>query len=280
MEKPLPFLIEKQGKLELNEDVLKIIEKSYNPRLLLIYGKTREGKSTTLNQIIRGNIDTWKYTNKSPFLSKTSQQSITFGCDIYGPIKISEINRRHQIKREIKEDYDIFFCDTEGLFSMNKQSESLIPGILTLLQVCTFSIIMINNVLDSNTVDQVASEIQFTKILQQINKDIKSPLVSIYISEYQIELEKIMDYNECIKEYEKNTEKTFDLFLNKVNEKYPNLHIKEKDFKVIPGGPYEKNNSKEPDHDDLNAKLYWHSIQEIVNEFNKYFILAFYTRNS
>ena len=181
MEKPLQFLIEKQGKLELNEDVLKIIEKSYNPRLLLIYGKTREGKSTTLNQIIRGNIDTWKYTNKSPFLSKTSQQSITFGCDIYGPIKISEINKRHQIRKEIKEDYDIFFCDTEGLFSMNKQSECLIPGILTLLQVCTFSIIMINNVLDSNTVDQVASEIQFTKILQQINKDIKSPLVSIYI---------------------------------------------------------------------------------------------------
>ena len=60
MEKPLPFLIERQGNLELNEEVLKIISKSTNPRLLLFYGQTRQGKSTTLNQLIRGNIDTWK----------------------------------------------------------------------------------------------------------------------------------------------------------------------------------------------------------------------------
>ncbi len=83
MEKPLPFIIEKQGELEINEDVLKIIEKSYNPRLLLFYGTTRQGKSTTLNQIIRGNIDTWTFINKSPFLSKTSQKSLTMGCDIW-----------------------------------------------------------------------------------------------------------------------------------------------------------------------------------------------------
>ena len=102
MEKPLPFLIERQGNLELNEEVLKIISKSINPRLLLFYGQTRQGKSTTLNQLIRGNIDTWKYMNKSPFKSQTSQQSLTEGCDIFGPIKSSEINRRHQTNRKIK----------------------------------------------------------------------------------------------------------------------------------------------------------------------------------
>ena len=66
MDKPLEFIKENQGKLELNEEVLKIIENSYNPRLLLFYGATRQGKSTTLNQIIRGNIDTWTYINKEP----------------------------------------------------------------------------------------------------------------------------------------------------------------------------------------------------------------------
>ena len=35
MDKPLEFIREIQGKLELNEEVLSIIEKSYNPRLLL-----------------------------------------------------------------------------------------------------------------------------------------------------------------------------------------------------------------------------------------------------
>ena len=41
------------------------------------------------------------------------------GCDIYGPIKLSEILKRHQINKNINEDFDIFFCDTEGLFSLN-----------------------------------------------------------------------------------------------------------------------------------------------------------------
>ena len=57
MKEPLPFVIEKNNELILNEEVLKIIEQSENPRLLLFYGATRHGKSTTLNQIIRGNIN-------------------------------------------------------------------------------------------------------------------------------------------------------------------------------------------------------------------------------
>ena len=44
MDKPLPFLIERQGNLELNEEVIKVIAKSNNPRLLLFYGQTRQEK--------------------------------------------------------------------------------------------------------------------------------------------------------------------------------------------------------------------------------------------
>lgn len=163
MEQPLRFILENNGSLELNEEVLKIIEKSHNPRLLLFYGATRQGKSTTLNQLIRGNINTWTYINKSPFKSQTSQKSLTMGCDIFGPVKCSEILKRHSLKMNLKEDFDIFFCDTEGLFSLNGQSKTLIPGILTLLQICTFSVIMINGVPDVNTISQISSEIQFSK---------------------------------------------------------------------------------------------------------------------
>ncbi len=67
MESPLPFVLGKNGQLELNKDLLNIIRKSNSPRLLLFYGSTRQGKSTTLNQIIRGNIEKLKYINKSPF---------------------------------------------------------------------------------------------------------------------------------------------------------------------------------------------------------------------
>ena len=102
MNEPLPFVLENQGKLELNEEALQIIEKSVNPRLLLFYGTTRQGKSTTLNQLIKGNIDSWKYINTSPFESKTRQERVTIGCHIFGPIKCTEILRRHDIKKKSK----------------------------------------------------------------------------------------------------------------------------------------------------------------------------------
>ena len=269
MEKPLPFILEKDGQFKLNEDLLKIIEKSNNPRFLLFYGETRQGKSTTLNQIIRGNIDTWKFTNKSPFESKTQQERVTIGCNIFGPIKCSEIIRRHQldINNIIKEDFDIFFCDTEGLFSLNGQSKELIPGILTLLQICSFSVIMTKSVPDLFMISQISSEIQFSKFLQQINDELKSPLASIYISGYMIDTVEINNFEECLNLYEKEGNKSKDLILKKINEDNPNLHIGKEDLKVIPGGPFLQNFDKEPNHEDLCSKLYWHSINNITKEF-------------
>lgn len=263
----MAFILEKDGKLGLNENILKILEKSNNPRLLLFYGGTRQGKSTTLNQIISGNIESWKYINTSPFKSKTSQKSLTVGCDIYGPIKSSEILKRHSLELKLKEDFDIFFCDTEGLFSLNGISRFLIPGILTLLQVCTLSVIMINTVPDVNTISQITSEMQFSKILQQINKDLISPLIAIYISGYQVDIVEYDDFDTCLEIYGNERDQTVDLILENINEKYKNLKISKRDFKVIPGGPYESNNEKEPNHKDLKARLYWNSINEIAKHF-------------
>ena len=271
MQEPIRFVIENEDhQLVINEEVLKIIEKSENPRFLLFYGSTRQGKSTTLNQIIRGNLETWTYINKSPFKSRTSQNSVTEGCDIFGPIKCSEILKRHESKRNYKEDFDIFFCDTEGLFSLNGQSKYLIPGILTLLQICTVSVIMINTVPDQNTITQIGSEIQISKILQQINPELKSPLVSIYISGYQVDTSEIDDFDLCLSKYEEERDETTDKIFENMKKKYPQLNISKKDFKVIPGGPYQQNFAQEPDHENLDAKLYWHSIHKIFDEFLTY----------
>ena len=51
---------------------------------------------------------------------------------------------------------------------------------------------------------------------------------------------------------------------------YPQLNIRKEDFIIIPGGPYKHNYINEPDHDDLEAKLYWHSINDIVLRFFNY----------
>ena len=267
MENPLPFIIQKNGNLELNEEVLTIIEKSENPRLLLFYGETRMGKSTTLNQIIRGNIDTWKYINKEPFKVQTSNSSLTKGCDIFGPIKCSEIKRRHNLNTKLEKDFDIFFCDTEGLYSLQGQSKNFIPGILTLLQVSTLSVIMTNQVVNENTASQLTAEIQFSKILQKVNKDLPSPLVSIFISGFLVDVLGKQDFDKITDEYSEECQRVSDYIYDNIRNNYPNLKFeRNKYYKVIPGGPYRNNDDSEPDHEDINARLYWKYINEIPNQ--------------
>jgi hypothetical protein len=275
MEKPLPFLIIREGNLELNQEVINIISKSLNPRLLLFYGATRVGKSTTLNQIIRGNIDTWKYINKKPFKTQTSQSSLTEGCDIYGPIRCSEIKRRHNLNIEIKEDFDIFFCDTEGLYSLNEPTKSFIPGILTLLQVSSLSVIMTNQAVNLNTVSQFAADIQFSKILQKVNKDLQAPLVAIFVSGFLVDIAGKKTLDDCLMDYSRECKKISDEIDKNIRKKYPNMEFeRNKYYKVIPGGPYQINDDSEPNRDDLKAILYWKYINEIpklfIDQANKY----------
>ena len=95
MKTPLPFIKEVEGKLVLNEEVISIIKNSNNPKFISFYGSTRGGKSTTLNQLIRGNLETRKYKNKKPFETLDSLDSVTKGCQIYGPVKASELMKKH-----------------------------------------------------------------------------------------------------------------------------------------------------------------------------------------
>ena len=272
-EKPLPFVILENDKVKLNEEVLEKIKMAKNPRLLLFYGTSRQGKSTTLNQLIKGNNDTWKFINKSPFLSRTSEERVTEGCDIFGPIRFNELVRRHNIGSDLhdkikkeEEDFDIFFCDTEGLYSIQFTSKLLIPGVLTLLQVCTLSVIMISNVPNAKDLEQISSEFRLGKFLQLLNPDLKSPLVSIYIANYQIEIDEDDDYDELSSKYQSERDKNSKQIFQRLKQDYPDLNVTEKDFQVIPGGPYEANNNNEPDHDDIKVRYYWESIHNIFNK--------------
>ena len=282
-QKPIRFVLLENEKIILNEEVIEIIKNSKNPRLILFYGSTRQGKSTTLNQLISGNIDSWKYINSSPFPSRTSQESVTQGCDIFGPISYNELVKKHNFnneenikKRLVKNDFDVFFCDTEGLYSLQQTTKLLIPGILTLLQVCTLSVIMIANSPNANDIEQITSELRISKYVEQINPSLKSPLISIYVSGYQIEYSDLDDENDIMSKYEEACEKTVKDILLKLNKDYPFLNVSENDFQVIPGGPYDRYNKKEPDHDNIRVKLYWKSINNI---FNKSFYDACMVKN-
>ena len=276
--KPLPFIIENNGKLELNQEIMDEIKKSNNPRFILFYGKTKIGKSTTLNQLIKGNIKTWKYIKKKPF---KAINSITKGCDIFGPIKISEIFKNHEglKNKSIKEDFDVFFCDTEGISSLDGIQKKTIPGILTLLQICTISVFMVNKNCSIDDFDEICSQIQLFKTLEIT---LVSPKVTVYISNIFIAKNDIKE-DDDLKNNDEEEEIEFETIQEKYRDsansekqsiyrafqrKYPILDLNINSFEVIPGGPYKESN-KEPDHNDIDAQLYWYSIQEIISVFYK-----------
>ena len=175
----IPFIIEQKGKIELNEEVLKLIENSTNPNLILFYGITRRGKSTTLNQLIRGNHETWKFKNQKPFYSLDSIESITKGCDIFGPIKASILIQRHLLDMKIEEDFDVFFCDTEGFNSLDGINKRAISGILTLLQICTISVSISPRVCINDDLKELCSQIQISRFIKKINNSLPSPLIIV-----------------------------------------------------------------------------------------------------
>ena len=291
MNSPQSFIIEnKNNKLELNEKVLDIIEKSENPRFFLFYGKTRLGKSTTLNQLIKGNLDSRKYRNTKPFEANDTLNSITKGCNIFGPIKASELIKRHNIQKKLKKDYDVFFCDTEGISSLDGIKKESIPGILTLLQISTISTFMVNKNCNVNDVKEICSQIQLSRCLKQINEEnnndeknegFPTPFITVYISNIFIGDNDKNKYGDSDDEddnddddnlvsmknkYLDSKEKEKQRIYKAVSEKYPNLNLQINDFDVIPGGPYEDSN-KEPPKDDLKSELYWWSINELMQKF-------------
>ena len=277
MIKPLPFIVEKNGKLELNKEVIDIVKKSVNPKFILFYGKTRLGKSTTLNQLIRGNHETWKFINKKPFNSNDSLDSVTKGCNIFGPLKITEILKRHEglENKKIKEDFDVFFCDTEGISSLDGIQKQTIPGILTLLQICTICVFMVNKNCSTDDLKEICSHIQISKIINK--KNLVTPKVTVYISNIFTGKKKDddsededdnenMDEDELNVKYKNNGNTEKQRIYDAVKQRYPNLGLDINDFEVIPGGPF-LHTKNEPDHNNIRAKLYWNSIKEIFLVF-------------
>ena len=288
MNSPKSFIImNNEHKLELNKEVLDIIENSVNPQFFLFYGKTRVGKSTTLNQLIKGNLESRKFRNSQPFKSIDTLDSVTKGCNIYGPIKASELVKRHSLKKKIKKDYDVFFCDTEGISSLDGIKKETIPGILTLLQISAISTFMVRQNCNINDVKEITSHIQLSRCLKQIhdennkNNEIEgfpTPLIAVYISNIFTGKKDKNYYNEDNDEddednfenikqkYEESKSEEKQRIFKSVNEKYPELNLGINDFDVIPGGPYFDSN-KEPEKDDINAELYWWSINQLMRKF-------------
>ena len=169
-----------------------------------------------------------------------------------------------------------FFCDTEGIESLDSIQKTTIPGILTLLQICNISVYMLHKFCSGNDFKEIYSQIQLSKILPK--NLVPNPRITIYVSSIFIgndnennsdikDSEESLNYKNVKEKYKESEnflkKKIFDEF-----KKNPNLNVKDYDFDVIGGGPYPSNKyNKEPNHEDINAQLYWDSIHEILKIF-------------
>ena len=147
--KPIP-LFKNNDNIEegISEQFLEVIKKCKHPHIICIYGDSRTGKSTKMNQIINGTISKNYFELNGPFKPfREIHTTMTKGCDLYGPITVEEIAKKNNL--DINEcnkdiiDNELFFVDTEGLKSIDKTTKTCISGILTILQVASVKILYI-----------------------------------------------------------------------------------------------------------------------------------------
>ena len=189
-----------------------------------------------------------KFDNPLPFQAGNSHRSITSGCDIYGPIKFSDLKDKHLLSeknKDIKEDFDIFFCDTEGIGTLQEFHKHSIPGILIILQICTMSVFFVPGNIETNHLKEICSLIQFSKVL---NNQLKlNPKIAVYIANMKINetLEEEIDFNNFSKNnliyndyYKESINDVKSDVIKYVIEKYSNLNFSLNDLDIIAGGPY------------------------------------------
>ena len=106
-----------------------------------------------------------------------------------------------------------FFCDTEGIESLDSIQKTTITGILTLLQVCNISVFMIHKFCSGNDFKEIYSQIQLSKILPK--NLVANPRITLYVSSIFIGNNNQKDDEESI-----NEEDEEELDYKNVKEKY------------------------------------------------------------
>ena len=159
-------------------DFFNKIKQSHNPHIIIIYGNPRIGKSTFLNQLLKGFNEKYNYPDNEYFnlsgpfkVGPNQSEYITKGCNIYGSIKLSELLKKNCLNNlniNANEDADLFIVDSEGIGSLDNNTSGFIPSVLTLLQVSTIKIYYTDGVIYGN-LRETEKLINISKIIQDNN---------------------------------------------------------------------------------------------------------------
>ena len=173
---------------QLNESFLSNLRSISNLHLLVFNGPTRTGKSTTCNQILIGVENNKKgYVCQTPFFAQTGVTSVTFGCDIVGPIKLKNLLNLNSIPVDQNTpDADILICDTEGFQSISGSSTAFIPTVITAMQIATTCVFFSKGRPTKEDCLTIQQNATISKLMNDIFKT-KPNKPTLYSSNYQID---------------------------------------------------------------------------------------------
>ena len=154
------------------EEFKTCIANAINPKIFIVVGRTREGKSTLLNHLLLDK--TLNPPNNlrlsKPFNARGGEEATTKEFLFYGPIKMSEFCRRNNLEFN-GEDSDCFFIDTEGSGNLYQMSKNLYHGIFAIESISTIILFVSKGIIDHEAVLYISRHIQTSKLFNSSSKD-------------------------------------------------------------------------------------------------------------
>ena len=160
------------GKLkgEFTRALADKLARAQNPMIVIIIGKTREGKSTVLNQILLDKtVRIGSLRIKVPFAAAGGTDPKTKEFQFYGPIKASELCRRNMLPL-IGQERDIFFMDTEGAGNLYEMTNNLHHGVFALESVSSCTLFMSKATIERDTIQYIQRHLQVSRFFAKGSK--------------------------------------------------------------------------------------------------------------
>lgn len=240
----------KRGKL--TTDIIADLRAANNPKIILVVGKTREGKSTLYNHILSNKSNNPPLRPSSPFLANAGENAITREFQYYGPIKCSEIAKLNLFQSlNFPIDNDLFFIDSEGTGNLYNTSDYLHILNFCLEGICD-SLLYVARTFDTENLSLLARHLQICKLFNNNKGSLNSSLI-ISVRDVGIAENPENQNNNEQKEQDRinqNNQKTKDL-LTRLGSQY-NLTFREGEFKYFA-------------HPFLDqTEFFWNSIKDLT----------------
>jgi hypothetical protein len=111
-----------------------------NPILVMIEGQTGSGKSQRFNQLTSAD-----FMSETPFDSSAGGAGVTTDFLTFGPILLSHFCSQWRIPHTAGDEFNLFFCDSEGKGNVNGVDENLGKALAVVSSVTTIRISVSQN---------------------------------------------------------------------------------------------------------------------------------------